>query len=871
MSLGKYLELILEKTQQSRSIPGQYESLVTGSVAKIILSIQDQLDMSVQVYESLFFSTLFFPFKYGTGYSPMVLKQLSLNDIKYLSLEINAKVEEFFEVKSTSLCRIQTYLFLMAVEVYFDQRLDITPEAVQAHLKYMEAKIGAELNYHLADTLKRHLLNGYTCMKEKDLEDLKVDLSTLVITQSSGHHVSGCSLDDILTQCKGLLVNVDKEKYNIEIETWNPNQSPSHEPPCNVDKMLQVLDLKKYYPQKLSLREALRLRPELLKKVQCTESKELYMYLIHKIMSCDFRCRSSLLYSSAEEKVQTAAAKDELFDDDSDGCSEDDENIKIHPMDLLLSLIHCADDFLRQDLFVKLVDCQLSVPILLPDLITKQLTLPLWAMRSIVKEWKCKHKTGEVAHECSLVTYKAPIVSFVRFSKQDKSKSKIMNEVISDSKHDYFFHRDCEGGTSKRLLGEGLVDMCWYLPTGKDEDIFPDAIAFLNLHGDARSNPHQINFIRKMSFLTFALFKGEDLDQKSTEVLKELSAAAGGVVMLMCGSETSQKVKQLNQAIPNKLSGLKLFKRNADQTKKKIRDIINQKLGEHWVYTAAKPTIEQYSELKDKHVVIDESSSDFLKGQIMAKSAVKIVTDYTLCQKMASSLRDLLSKKGESIQEVELAMALREVMSDPHKKTVLQKCLPHQLTQCQRFIEALKKIWSDSECTHSSEIASKFLQMLSEDVDTENLKVLEKLLPVVSDHAKHSVKEKLLPLQGPNLWQEWTKNDKEEYRQRKRGGMTIESYSGVQQKIKRSIRKQQLVYVKNLTPLMKTFLKYLFSSQGSVRKYFLKCLSIHLDEISRDSMSLLQTRYKVERQKLQKLQSKKEENIDAVQSCKKDA
>jgi len=48
-----------------------------------------------------------------------------------------------------------------------------------------------------------------------------------------------------------------------------------------------------------------------------------------------------------------------------------------------------------------------------------------------------------------------------------RSKSKIINEVISESKLDFFFHWDCEGGIADQLFIDGMAELCCYLPSGK--------------------------------------------------------------------------------------------------------------------------------------------------------------------------------------------------------------------------------------------------------------------------------------------------------------------------------------------------------------------------------------------------------------------
>ena len=86
-------------------------------------------------------------------------------------------------------------------------------------------------------------------------------------------------------------------------------------------------------------------------------------------------------------------------------------------------------------------------------------------------------------------------------------------------------------GSSERLLGDGLVEIAWYLPAGKATDIFPDVVTFLNLHGDAANCMQQIAFLRDVSFMTFVLLTADDLAEKNTTILKQLSLVPGGVVL----------------------------------------------------------------------------------------------------------------------------------------------------------------------------------------------------------------------------------------------------------------------------------------------------------------------------------------------------
>ena len=78
-------------------------------------------------------------------------------------------------------------------------------------------------------------------------------------------------------------------------------------------------------------------------------------------------------------------------------------------------------NFLRQDLFSRLVKCQLAIPFLMPDPYMKQLVLPLWSMRSIFCDWTTTE--GERWQHYPVLKYPMPIVSFIRFGDNKKVQS----------------------------------------------------------------------------------------------------------------------------------------------------------------------------------------------------------------------------------------------------------------------------------------------------------------------------------------------------------------------------------------------------------------------------------------------------------------
>ena len=292
----------------------------------------------------------------------------------------------------------------------------------------------------------------------------------------------------------------------------------------------------------LSLKDATTIHHSTLQNMTSTNDYKVLPYLLlHKIMMTDGNCRSCLFQASTalesdlpkdEDDINTESDahsntdcdtnNDAYSDINNDTHSDIDHSInndtdndingdthndtyhginkdaynntgidnkgedQIHPIDCLLALLLCSDDFLRQDILLKLSACQLAIPFLIPNPLDDSVTLLLWAMRSLVKGWKSKRQ-GEI--DCRIVNYSFPIISFLRIGETQASKSNLLNALIGgESKHDFFFHWDCDGGSGKRQFVNGLVELCLYYPSGEEnnQDFYPEALAFLNLRGDAQ-------------------------------------------------------------------------------------------------------------------------------------------------------------------------------------------------------------------------------------------------------------------------------------------------------------------------------------------------------------------------------------------------
>ena len=785
ISFNKYLDLAVEKMREiqeknssnfgkSSSSTNFYDSQISSAIAKVIKTLLETLQESK--YEYILMTTLIYPFIYDYCHEDyVIIKQMSLSDIEFLSKALALKRKEFIKTQSCNcLIRMQAFLFHLAIDMYCNEReVDISEEQLQKHVKFLQHFLGDDIQQEVKEKLACITLNT-------DWRKLQSDLSFMTqrtnLKQMRKQFESEHSLEHVLEgvpRCNRKVAQTEDDLHAIIQKSEDRKLLPE------IQRFFDALNLTRYYPRKLTMQLALCIRQDTLVKDKCSDPRDLLFFILRKIMAYDYRCRSELYQGRGDDT-----------DSDNSSCSsvsfssaQSYVDVEVHPMDCLLGVLLCADDFLRQDLMSRLATCQLAIPFLLPDPFTNELIFPLWAMKTIVKEWKCMLGSQESVHERPITCHKAPIISFVRLSKHKaRSKSNIMNNVVSNSNHEHFFHRNMEGGLCSQLLVDGTVDVCWYLPAGKQGDIFPDAIMFVNLHGDARKHSRQVKFLSQISFLTFVFISEEDFssidddDHDECEmltcesVLDILSNTLCGIVLLADNVHKEGMLVTVQKRLSSNVSIIKMEQKNDDKIKKKIRERINKVINDMWKQVVARMLAIDSEECIERAqmsgITIDEDSLEFKEGRRLANS-------------------------------------LKEILMSPVDPT-------------------------------------------------------------------SNAKEAMLPLQGKNLWIKWASLDKEEHRQVNRGGEKVDKYGLRKLSEKKQVRQLQFYHVQNLTPLMESFIVSILTTSESpaVRNYFLQCVKLTLNNLSRKEITQLQNLYKEKRSKLLKLQKKKEVNQDAVKDCK---
>ncbi len=240
----------------------------------------------------------------------------------------------------------------------------------------------------------------------------------------------------------------------------------------------------------------------------------------------------------------------------------------------------------------------------------------------------------------------------MRFGKHQPrgaSKSEVLNRIISDSEsnHNHFFHRDCPEGQSKLILGKGLVDMTWYIPTDEPNDLFPDVVTFINLHGDARNYTQQARFLSKISSMCYILLNEDNLkfEDSTIEVLKGFSSSLGGVTIL---NDTTTPSKTLKKEWPIETNVINLSNKNAHKITTAIHSDIRSRFQN--VNTTDFKTIESWCSGIETNVGAEihlDEDNDFHREGLSLANRLKDIVE----KDVSGAKETLLPLQGELWKE----------------------------------------------------------------------------------------------------------------------------------------------------------------------------------------------------------------------------
>ena len=179
-------------------------------------------------------------------------------------------------------------------------------------------------------------------------------------------------------------------------------------------------------------------------------------------------------------------------------------------MDILINLYLISDHSVREILAKNLDMCKQAIPLVFP--MSSQTLAILWPLYNIDKCFTSD--SGEIRREM-VISYKSPIISFVKLGSHAYSKSYLINSMFySDST--VFIGKKVTYEQSKPNHTEGLVEINWACPETNDVgERYNNLITVLNIRGNSNDlkAKQSFNLIRAISdILVIIPGSKEDMD-----------------------------------------------------------------------------------------------------------------------------------------------------------------------------------------------------------------------------------------------------------------------------------------------------------------------------------------------------------------------
>uniref|UniRef100_A0A8C1XXF4 VLIG-type G domain-containing protein n=1 Tax=Cyprinus carpio TaxID=7962 RepID=A0A8C1XXF4_CYPCA len=479
--------------------------------------------------------------------------------------------------------------------------------------------------------------------------------------------------------------NTEMEDFNTQAENKHCGTSEVstdqhlHQEVLNKKENLFHRLLKDKHHSKLRAADVLQLTAHSLHSHESCAEDELIQTFIQKLLIMDYRARCIKTKDNNEE-AHNGQASYESFKEVADfedfihnlgsvSNKETGQSERIHPMDVQMAVFHCADSFLKQLMVTKLSQCQYALPLLVPDPFTQQIKFPLWTFRQINKSWKMRNINNEIISQTQPI-YKAetPMVFFFRFGSVSSSKSQLMNSLINE-KHNTFFHRNCPGSSKTRVLMDGVVEIAWFCPSGRETDKFSECVAFCNLHGDAGDHEKQLQILTEMSSVNVVLLPQLQRNDRSRKRLQELHKGSKPLICLFTEDESAVTVVKKKYRI-----GLK--DRNQSEISDELRRAIKDCLSES-SSTFRLEDVSKHSDIR----VDEEDDDDCRRGREAAQQMMSLLEKKDLTEIKESFLPHqgkLWHQWSQKNKELHRPRADETEMDISRKQTEMKKILEQQ-------------------------------------------------------------------------------------------------------------------------------------------------------------------------------------------------
>ena len=311
------------------SVPSFQDTFST-KITDAITSLRFQYQ---QTYEDVLIVILIHHFQCGSAIQNITPQPLSPNFIiEELLITFPYYLSLFKTYQKKSHSHLQSYLLILAIKTVRESELKDFLKEVSDLMQGVEPPLVEQLSSKLDQYLHGETISElFACLKSFiNWDDL-----------------------DITTSQSNIIPHVPNSS-NLKIVTAGEEEKVLHYSSCNKDQdtILDVLGLSA--TNKLHVKDALCIRSEVMEWLSqgfCTNPKQLPHLVLYKLMSYDTSCRSDLL-RRVEQDTGMASSVNSIYDTDDDDDDDDDDEIRnkdgfegIHPVDCLLALLICSDDF----------------------------------------------------------------------------------------------------------------------------------------------------------------------------------------------------------------------------------------------------------------------------------------------------------------------------------------------------------------------------------------------------------------------------------------------------------------------------------------------------------------------------------------------
>ncbi|XP_041090681.1 interferon-induced very large GTPase 1-like [Polyodon spathula] len=464
-------------------------------------------------------------------------------EIEFLLRKLQSAHAKYSTLRNESVAKAQAFLISTGLTVAADCTA-VSPYEKKQRLAFMKAHLKETVSEEIAMLIdfSAEPVSGWDRL-EKDLNSVSKGTDQAMVKNVQNQEGSLTNdLEEISKMKPQAVSTIEEISLTLTNKEWG---------------VIERLGLQKYYPKKMTISDILVIDRSALEDCQPSTEQELLFFFLQKLLMLDYKARDVFCNLKNTEKQTTsstpavAMSLEDFFCDRNAKIKQntEDKPQHIHPMDVEMAIYHCADSFLWQYISAKLLFCQYALPCLVPNPFTSNIEFPSWSFMQLKKSWKCSERSDQQSKtaKCksqSLYEAELPTVSFIRFGPSPSSKSQILNNLLNNQKHNTFFHRNCKGSSAPRLLMGGVVEISWYFPGGKDDDVFDDCVAFTNLHGDAREHEKQFEFLLKTATINVVLLTGSDRNEKGNAILQKLFNSPKPLICLCADMKVSPEEQQ---------------------------------------------------------------------------------------------------------------------------------------------------------------------------------------------------------------------------------------------------------------------------------------------------------------------------------------